>query len=122
MIYQPPADGIMKTMDLGDSKFYVVSCQCGNTDDDIRVNVEADDCGVSVHQWVTVTTTYWDTPTKFNWINGILHRIKMTYSLWIKGYLEYESYTILSSQQAFNYSHTLLHAVNDVKKFREENK
>lgn len=122
MTAQEPAEGIMKTNDFGDSKLYLISCQCGNTEDEIRVDVEADDHGVTVHHWVTVKTSQWDQPTRFGWINGLLHRVKMTYTLWVKGYLEYESWTIMNSQQTFNYAYTLKKATDDVRQFREARK
>ena len=119
---QEPAEGIMKTNDFGDSKLYMVPCQCGNTEDEICIEVEADDTGVTVHHWVKVKTAWWDTPTKYKWINGLLHRIKMTYSIWINGYLEYESWTMMNQQQTFNYAYTLKRASDDVRKFREARK
>jgi hypothetical protein len=119
---QEPAEGIMKTNDFGQYKFYSVACQCGNNDDEIRIEVEAEDTGVTVHHWVKVKTSWWDTPTRFSWINGLLHRVKMTYTLWIKGYLEYESWTMMNAQQTFNYAYTLKKASDDVQQFREARK
>jgi hypothetical protein len=119
---QEPAEGILKTNDYGDSKFYLITCQCGNSEDEIRVEVEAEDTGVSVHHWVKVKTARWGRPTQCDWLNGLIHRFKMTYSLWINGYLEYESWTMMSPQQTFNYAYTLKRATDDVRQFREARK
>lgn len=122
LIPQIPAEGIMKTNDFGDSACYTVSCQCGNTDDEIRFEVEADDHSVTVHHWVKVKTVWWDEPTRYRWINGLIRRLKITYKLWIHGYVEYESWTMLNQQQAINYSNVLKKASLDVVQYREKNK
>lgn len=121
LIAQYPAEGIMKTNDFGNSKYYAIPCQCGNTDDEIRVEVEADDCGVTIHHWVKVKSNWWSTPTRYKWINGLLHRIKITYNVWLNGYVEYESWTILNRQQTINYSNMLIQASKDVEHFRDQN-
>ena len=122
IIAQDPAEGIMKSNDFGDSIYYVVQCQCGNPEDEIRIEVEADDTGVTVHHWVKVKTAWWDEPTKFKFINGLIHRIKMTYSIWVNGYLEYESWTMMTPQQTFNYAYTLKRASDNVIQFRKAHK
>ena len=43
MTAQEPAEGIMKTNDFGDCIFYTIACQCGDTDDAIRIEVEAEE-------------------------------------------------------------------------------
>lgn len=119
---QLPAEGILLHKDFGDSKFYVVPCDCGNPDDEIRFEVEADDCGVTVHHWVKVKTDWWSNPTKFNFINRLWYRLKVTWTVWTKGYVEYESWTIMSRQQALNYAWTVNQATRDVEQFRKESK
>ena len=127
MEYQAPAQGILINNDYGDSKFYTVACSCGNPDDEIRVNVEAEDTGITVHVWTTVKTPWWKKAwNNDSWIaglyNGIAHRISMTWRLWVYGYLENESWTILNKQQAFNFSETLKNAIKDFEKFRNTKK
>ena len=119
LYYQLPAEGILKTHDFGDSKVYTITCQCGEGDDELRVEVEADECGVAVHHWVTVKTNWWDEPTKYQWINGLIHRVKITWNIWIYGYIKYEAWTIMSQQQTYNYSETLKQAVEDVEHFKK---
>lgn len=120
---QVPAKGIMLDNDFGDSKFYTVSCTCGNPDDQIRLEVEADD-SVSVHVWTTVKTPWWQKSWSSDsrlagLINGLTHRLRMTKNLWVNGYIEMESWTMLSEQQALNLSEVLKTAIADVKKEKE---
>lgn len=131
---QIPAVGIMKTSDFGDAKFYKIACTCGNTDDDIAVEVEADEHGVTTHVWTKVKTDWWsdrwqkryDYDNEFlqdihwHWIgflNGLWNRLKITWKIWTTGYLEYESWTILNKQQTLNLSEVLKQSVQDVETF-----
>ena len=111
MIVQVPAEGIMKTNDWGNSKFYRVTCECGASDHDHHVWVEADENDVSVTIYTTIKSNWWN---KTRW-----HAI---WTLLTKGYVDTESTVILKQQQAFNYAHTLLSAIEDVDNFRKEHK
>jgi len=107
---QVPAEGIMQTNDWGKSKVYRVACECGASEHDHHVWVEADDHGeVSVTVYTTVRSNWW---SKDRW-----HHI---WTLLTKGYIDTESTLVMRKQQAFNYAHTLLSAVEDVEKFKEE--
>jgi hypothetical protein len=134
---QTPAEGILKTNDYGDSKWYQVICGCGQPDHTLSVEVEADDSGVSVNTYATVKTDYWtdsvkkrydiDNPWLQEWdwfwkdlINGFFTRLRLTWDIWIKGYVRAETTVLMSEQQAINYAHTLTSAVKDVKLFRDE--
>ena len=134
---QTPAEGILKTNDYGDSKWYQVICGCGQPDHTLSVEVEADDSGVSVNTYATVKTDYWtesvkkrydiDDPWLQEWdwfwkglVNGLLTRLRLTWDIWIKGYVRAETTVLMSEQQAINYAHTLTSAVKDVKLFRDE--
>ena len=136
---QKPAEGILKTHEWGDSKMYHVACSCGNDDDSIEVCVEADEMGVTVTSYTTQKTNFWEeqvTPhydindpwhqdlylATTNIWNGLVRRVKLTWSIWFKGYVTYQSTTIMTEQQALNYAETLKSAIQDVKKFREESK
>lgn len=138
---EKPAEGIMRTGDYGDSKFYKIDCRCGNPDDEIHFEVEADDNGININTWTQPKTEWWDrlvgenhTPRIQNpwlysidesfrsFINALSHRIIMTYRLWNDGYLKYSQTTIMSEQQALNYAHTLINAIDDVKQFKKERK
>lgn len=132
-----PAVGILKRNDFGNSKYYRVECLCGNNDDAIEFEVEADDTGVSVNTWVTQKTNFWEEPvpqkywnddpwyqefnyTTTNIINGFIRRCKLTWSIWFQGYVTYQSTTLMSEQQALNYAETLKSAIKDVKEFKKE--
>ena len=134
---QTPAEGILKTNDYGDSKWYHVVCGCGQPDHTVTVEVEADEMGVSVNTYATVKTDYWtesvkkrydiDSPwlQEFDWfwkelVNGFFTRLRLTWDIWIKGYVRAETTTLMSEQQAINYAATLTSAVKDVKLFRDE--
>jgi hypothetical protein len=134
---QTPAEGILKTNDYGDSKWYHVVCGCGQPDHTLSVEVEADDSGVSINTYATVKTDYWtesvkkrydiDSPWLQEWdwfwkdlVNGLLTRLRLTWDIWIKGYVRAETTVLMSEQQAINYAATLTSAVKDVKLFRDE--
>jgi hypothetical protein len=134
---QTPAEGILKTNDYGNSKWYQVICGCGQPDHALSVEVEADDSGVSVNTYATVKTDYWTDSVKkrydidnpwlqeFDWfwkdlVNGLVTRLKLTWAIWIKGYVQTETTVLMSEQQALNYAATLTSAVKDVKLFRDE--
>jgi hypothetical protein len=135
---ETPAEGIMKTSDFGDSKFYKVVCGCGQDDHSIDFEVEAAETGVNVNTFVTVKTDYWsesikkrydiDSPylQELDWAlkdiwNGLITRLKLTWTVWTKGYVKTESIISMTEQQAINYAETLKSAVDDVKKFRSKN-
>ena len=132
---QQPAEGILKTNDFGDSKWYQVVCGCGQSDHTLTVEVEADDMGVSVNTYATVKTDYWtesvkkrydiDSPwlQEFDWfwkglVNGFLTRLRLTWDIWIKGYVRAETTTLMSKQQALNFAETLTSAIKDVEEFK----
>ncbi len=134
---QAPAEGIMKTHEWGCSKMYKISCDCGNPDHEIDVEIEAEDIGVNVNTYVTVKSDYWSEPVKVNntiendwlqeaeWafkstVNGFIRRVKLTWTLWTKGYVQTQSTITMSEQTALNYAETLKAAIKDVKEFKAE--
>ena len=136
MKLETPALGIMQTGEYGDSKFYKVVCGCGQPDHDIDFEVEAADTGVKVNTYVTVKTDAWsqtvekrydiDSPWLQEWdwfwkdlINGFVTRLKLTWAVWFKGYVQAESTIAMSEQQALNYAETIKSAIKDVKDFKK---
>jgi hypothetical protein len=136
MKIETPALGIMKTGEFGDSKFYKVVCGCGQPDHDIDFEVEADETGVNVNTYVTAKTDYWsEAVTKrydidnewqqeWDWFwkdlwNGFVTRVKITWLVWTKGYVETQTTIAMSEQQALNYAETLKSAIQDVKDFQK---
>lgn len=139
---QIPAEGIMKTSDWGNSKMYKIQCTCGNDDDSIEFMVEADDLDmITVTTFTTQKTAYWDYPfdvsntykiknsflssvayTTLNVLNGLHHRFKLTWNLWVDGYLKYQQSTLMSEQQTLNYAETLKTAIKDCQEFRKQDR
>jgi hypothetical protein len=135
MTPQTPAKGILQTNDFGDSKWYRVVCDCGQSDHELSFEVEADEMGVNVNTYVTVKTNYWSKTfekrydinnpwlQEFDWfwkdlVNGLFTRLKLTWAVWINGHVKCETTTLMTAQQALNYSEVLKSAINDVKEFR----
>ena len=108
---QTPAEGILKRNDWGDSKWYTVSCTCGNCDCRHEVWVESEDSGVTVTTYTQQKTKWWS-----------LNRFQIIWKLLTKGYIEYEASIIMTPQQALNYATTLQSAVKDVATFRKTQK
>jgi hypothetical protein len=133
---ETPAAGILKTNDFGDSKWYHVVCGCGQPDHTLTVEVEADEMGVNVNTYATVKTNYWsetvekrydiDNPRlqEFDWfwkglVNGFLTRLRLTWDIWVKGYVRAETTALMSKQQTLNYAETLKQAIKDVEDFQK---
>lgn len=133
---EKPAEGILGRGDFGDSKFYQVVCGCGQPDHDINFEVEAAETGINVNTYVTAKTDYWSEAVKkrydidsewqqeFDWfwkdlVNGFVTRLKLTWTVWTKGYVQCETTIAMSEQQALNYAETLKQAIKDVKTFKE---
>jgi len=105
---QVPAEGILKRSDWGNAVTYQVVCECGDSNHDHNVWVEADDNRVTV-------TTY--TQQKSKWWSQ--NRWQKIWTLLTKGYIEYEASIIMTEQQAINYAETLKKAVEDVETFKK---
>jgi hypothetical protein len=133
---QAPAEGIMKTGDYGDSKFYKVVCGCGSSDHDIDFCVEAEETGINVNTYVTAKTDYWSESVKkrydidnpylqeLDWAlkdiwNDFVTRLKLTWTVWTKGYIQCETTIAMTEQQALNYAETLKSAIKDVNDFKK---
>jgi len=134
---QTPAEGILKTNDFGDSKWYKIVCGCGQPDHSVDFEVEADVTGVNVNTYVTAKTDYWNESIKkrydindpylqeLDWAikdiwNGLVTRLKLTWTVWTKGYVRCETTIAMSEQQALNYAETLKSAVKDVETFKNQ--
>ena len=135
---ETPALGILRINDFGTSKWYQVVCGCQQPDHTLTVEVEADEMGVNVNTYATVKTDYWTESVKkrydiesewqqeFDWFwkdlwNGFVTRLKLTWTVWTKGYVKCETTIAMTEQQALNYAETLKSAIKDVKEFRNSN-
>ena len=104
---QTPAEGILKKNDWGDAKMYHVVCDCGESDHEHNLWVEADETGISVNIYVTVKSPWWS-----------MNRFKQIWTVLTNGYLKHETTITMNEQAAFNYAETLKSAVKDVKEFK----
>jgi hypothetical protein len=110
MIYQEPAEGILKTGDYGDAMFYHIACDCGNEDDAHDIMIEADEYStIQVHITHTQHTKWWE-----------LSRWKQIWQIITKGHAEMQTTLVLNEQTAYNYSEALKRAIEDVKNFKEK--
>jgi hypothetical protein len=116
MEYQKPAEGILLNNDFGVSKFYTVPCSCGNPDDEINLEVSADDTYVTVNVWTTTKSKWWSNL----WYERFVNKLVMTWEIWTKGYVKVESWAVLNRQAAYNFAETLKSATNDVEEFRKQ--
>lgn len=134
---QKPAEGILKTHDFGDSKYYKVTCGCGQPWHDFDFNVEADITGVHVDLDVTLKTDYWtEAVTKrydidnevlqeADWfvkelVNNFIRKVKLTWELWTTGAITSYTTVHMNEQQALNYAETLKSAIKDVQEFNKQ--
>ena len=108
---EKPAEGILSRHNWGDTKTYTVTCECGQSDCEHKVWVEADECNVSVITYTQQKTKWWE-----------LNRWQKMWTLLTKGYIEYEAVIVMSKQQALNYAEVLKTSIDDVEKFRNERK
>lgn len=107
---QTPAQGILKISDWGHSKVYKIECECMSESCVHIVEVEADQFDITVTIHSTPKTPYW------RW-----SRWRQIWQLLTKGYLEYETTTVMNKQVALNYATVLQSAVKDVEEFRKNN-
>ena len=133
LVSQTPAEGIMQTYNSPGFETYRVECSCGNEDDAIVFTVEETHGEVIVETYTTQKTSWWDDPFhqhnsyeienpwlfELNYyvrgfLNSLTHRLKVTWSVWVRGRVEYSQSTIMTPQQALNYSDTLRIAVERV--------
>ena len=106
---QKPAEGILKTNEWGDSKWYHVRCDCGSDDCSHEINVEVDDIHVQVHIYSNHHTKWWE---KKRWAQ--------IWQILTQGYADMQTTIVLNEQVALNYAETLKSAMKDVKDFRDE--
>lgn len=124
MEYQQPAQGIMLTKEFKDAKFYKVSCNCG-CQSDVDLFLEVDDFAITLGVNAQTKTAYWrrviDVSYTENWfayalkcaVNRWVNTARICWTAITQGYVETESYTILSRQQAYNLAETLKQGIEE---------
>jgi len=103
------ATGILKRHEWGDAKYYQIVCECGDSDHDHNVCIEAEDTGISIIIYTKNTTPFW---SKRRW--------RQMWELLVRGYVKQEVAICMNEQQALNYAETLKAAIEDVKGFRKK--
>ena len=130
---QEPAEGIMQTYNAPKFRMYHIECSCGNTDDAIDFTVEEDAGEIIVQTYTTQKTAWWEDPFRQRksyeinneflyqlnyyvrgFLNAVTHRLRITWAVWVHGYVKYSQTTVMTPQQALNYSDTLRQAVENV--------
>ena len=105
---ETPATGVLIKNNWGDARRYQVVCECGQSDHEHDVWVEANECDVEVQIYVRAKTNWW---SRTRW-----HHV---WQLLTKGYVRCETIISMNSQQATNYAAILQQAVTDVEEFRK---
>jgi hypothetical protein len=132
MDYQEPSLGIMTMMKSDRGNIYRVSCSCGEPDHDMTFHLETVDDEIEMHTYVNVNTDHWS-----NWlmldlyklvdnyvlysalysmvttINTIVRNTKLTWNIWSKGSIKFESTIIMKKEQALQYAETIKHAFGE---------
>lgn len=132
---QKPAEGIQLVHEFKDTKVFDIACTCTNPDDKISMQVEIDEFDeIVVYFHVTAKTRWWvelcswetykiDNPVLYylsnsikSFINGLNQRLRITKDVWLNGYVEYQTTTILNKQRALNFAETLKQSVEELEK------
>lgn len=136
--YQPPAEGILLQTNRPDYKVYKIACECMTDKHAITMSVSVDDSCISVEHSMTVYTPFFreyirqrydiknDILSELRWfsvnlVNSLMNRLSMTWRIWTQSHIEMEAGTIMTAQQALNYSKTLAGAIKDLEDHRQAN-
>lgn len=130
---QTPAAGIMQTYMSPDFESYRIECSCGSADDAIELVVEETHGEVIVSTHTRQKTSWWSDPFQQSksydinnellfqinyyvrgFLNALSHRLRVTWAVWIRGHVDYSQSTVMTPQQALNYSEVLRQAVERV--------
>jgi hypothetical protein len=105
---ETPATGVLVKNTWGDALRYQVVCDCGQSDHEHDVWVEANEFDVEVQIYVTTRSNFW---SRTRW-----HHI---WQLITQGHVRCETVVSMNRQQALNYATILKQAVADVEQFRK---
>jgi hypothetical protein len=127
---QTPAEGILLKKKYDSWRWYEVPCECGCTNK-IEISIEIDDPDdnfVTCHISSQLKTAYWHETFPVTYhepyliqgakqlVNTVVRRLKICWTAITKGYVEAETYTLLSKQQALNLSTVLVTAIDEIEK------
>jgi hypothetical protein len=131
-----PAEGILQMKKFEGWRQYKVVCECG-CDSDIDISLEIDrqdDQSITCHISSKVSTAWWRKPIPVTYNEKwLLFNLKIFVNRWINtflicwtairhGYVELESYTLLSQQQALNMSAALQSGIDDLESEKRDQK
>lgn len=105
---QKPAEGI-SSLNSPRGDVFEVGCDCGDRDHNHRIIVDTEYEYVSVNLYVDVSTHYrgsWDKR-----LDEFLWRVKTAAKILFTGIAKFDSSTLLTKQQALNYSEALKNAI-----------
>lgn len=125
---QTPAEGIMAFKQYKTWRWWRVPCSCGcDSEVDISIEIdEPDDPTITCHISAKVKTAYWHEtfPITYDeswivmWIketaNRVVRTAKICWTAITKGYVEVESYTLLTKQQTLNLAAVLQNGVAEM--------
>jgi hypothetical protein len=131
MTKEIPALGVTKIWEYDTATAFDVSCACGSDEHRFQMIVDIDEHDeIVVTSYITMTTDYWSEFIKkplYNidnsfvytvlssvksLVNSLATRLKLTYNVWGKGHITYESTVIMSKQHALNYASAIIDSIN----------
>lgn len=129
---QPPAEGILKQNDFGNSKWYKIACSCSAHEHEVDMAVESEDTGIAVYFFTDTKTAWWKDHCIRNfdwlpydvkyWINRIINSVSLIYHGIFHGYIKFSADMYLSKQAAVNLANVLVTAIDDVEEFEADRK
>jgi hypothetical protein len=116
---QVPAEGILKLKDHNEFKYFKVPCECG-CDSEITFSIEVDEDNITAHFYSQTKTNYWRDRFPYDYPNDIwllyvfkqfandwYNRLAIVWNALFKGYVETESWVLLTEQQTVNLAEAL---------------
>lgn len=116
---QQPADGVMKLCD----SMYRIACNCSDPAHDVTLSIDLDDHDFpSITFYTHTTTTWWKQhfPVTYTeawpvlqakmFLNALINKIALVYTVLFKGKIEFETVAILSRRQCLTVAEILLKA------------
>lgn len=100
MKYQEPAKNILLQHEFDTSSFYKIDCNCNHEDDEVILEIGLDP--------KMKTTTIHHYTTQYIHSDNLKDKLRITWDLWVKGYVKYHQETLLNEQTAYNYAVTIL--------------
>ncbi len=116
---QVPAEGILTQHVHDEWRYYKVPCSCG-CDAEITFSIEIDEDNIVAHFYSQTKTNYWRDRLQYDYLNDcwLLYVFKSNFNDWynrlaicwkalVHGYIETETWVMLSEQQTINFAEAL---------------